>query len=310
MKIFTIQRGKSTEGAVIETLKLAGAGVEIPALIIGEEGRGRKRGILPVDLLPETQAAWKAGEKVVIKFAKLGETRVGKPKLIETAAPSGNHAVVVFRAHMGYRGGNSFSGGTETLEMWQPVKQAGALRHQNSHGVTMAKMKYSDVVSCPEWKPEIGSDNTATTEWHREREQWEAENKKVWRRGDDFSRGFLATQDQKSAWVEAAKTATPEQLASMIPVEGLRGEKPGSLWEPTSDKRVIPWPLQDLATGVIAEGMAGRMGSGEQKISIMRPGDICRISYYGRLYGAPNAHNVDYDGNTVKILTDQEMELL
>ena len=40
MKIFTIENGKVTEGAKVDSFTLKGAGVSIPANIIGEEGRG------------------------------------------------------------------------------------------------------------------------------------------------------------------------------------------------------------------------------------------------------------------------------
>ena len=53
-RIFTVLEGTVTEGAAVEMLRLSGAGIQIPAIIIGEEGRGRKRGVLPVAGLKET----------------------------------------------------------------------------------------------------------------------------------------------------------------------------------------------------------------------------------------------------------------
>ncbi|QQS60497.1 hypothetical protein IPN41_00760 [Candidatus Falkowbacteria bacterium] len=47
MKIFTINSGSVSEGAVIKKLLLKGANLEIPAIIVGEEGRGRERGVYP-----------------------------------------------------------------------------------------------------------------------------------------------------------------------------------------------------------------------------------------------------------------------
>ena len=58
MKIFTIENGKVTEGARVDTFTLKSAGVSIPAILIGEEGRGRKLGVLPVQLLPEQYKEW------------------------------------------------------------------------------------------------------------------------------------------------------------------------------------------------------------------------------------------------------------
>ncbi len=47
-KIFTIESGSVSVGATIEKLHLKGASIDIPAILIGEEGRGRERGVLPV----------------------------------------------------------------------------------------------------------------------------------------------------------------------------------------------------------------------------------------------------------------------
>ena len=47
MKIFTIENGKVTEGVgELTPFTLKGADVSIPTIIIGEEGRGRKLGVL------------------------------------------------------------------------------------------------------------------------------------------------------------------------------------------------------------------------------------------------------------------------
>ncbi len=54
MKVFTIASGEVTEGARVDSFTLKGAGVTIPAIIVGEEGRGRKLGIVPVQLLPNS----------------------------------------------------------------------------------------------------------------------------------------------------------------------------------------------------------------------------------------------------------------
>ena len=51
MRVFTINSGEVVEGGRVTTFTLKGAGVSIPAIIVGEEGRGRKLGVLPVQLL-------------------------------------------------------------------------------------------------------------------------------------------------------------------------------------------------------------------------------------------------------------------
>ena len=53
MKVYTVENGKVAEGVRVDSFTLKGAGVTIPAIIVGEEGRGRKLGVLPVQLRPE-----------------------------------------------------------------------------------------------------------------------------------------------------------------------------------------------------------------------------------------------------------------
>lgn len=115
MKVFTIRHGVVEKGAAVDKLTLKAAGVVIPAVIIGEEGRGRVRGVLPVSLLPGERNTYLfvdvMKELPVIKNAVLGTTKTGKPKLIETASDDGSDScIVVLRTHMGYRGGNSNTG--------------------------------------------------------------------------------------------------------------------------------------------------------------------------------------------------------
>jgi hypothetical protein len=111
MKIFTIESGKVTEGALVETFRLSTAEVEIPAILIGEEGRGRKLGVFPVQLLPSSYEKWKKGEDIVIFSAEVGETRAGKPKLVETSGiANASFCICIFRTMIGFRGGNSHTG--------------------------------------------------------------------------------------------------------------------------------------------------------------------------------------------------------
>lgn len=101
-KVFTISSGTVTEGATIETLRLKGAGVEIPAVIIGEEGYGRERGVIPVDN-PDTESR--------LLFAEVGQTRAGKPKFfVKDGASSDDRIIVVLRTKIGFRGGNDHTG--------------------------------------------------------------------------------------------------------------------------------------------------------------------------------------------------------
>ncbi len=113
-RIFTVNGGTVSEDAVVEALHLKGAaGIIIPVIAVGEEGRGRKRDIVAVS---------GADPGDVIRFAELGTTKVGKPKLIVRAAPDDDSKViVVFRTPIGFRGGNSHTGdrtGEEEHKEW------------------------------------------------------------------------------------------------------------------------------------------------------------------------------------------------
>lgn len=120
MKVFTIQSGDVFEGARVESFTLKGAGVTIPAIIIGEEGRGRKLGILPVQLLPNSYKKWQEEGCVHIYSAEIGQTKTGKPKLLETEdADTTGKCICIFWTMIGYRGSNSHTGDLKS-EYWVP----------------------------------------------------------------------------------------------------------------------------------------------------------------------------------------------
>lgn len=141
-RIYTIVNGKVTPGAEVEDLALKGAGTTIPAVIVGEEGRGRQRGVVPVDAPPmfpcpdQGKELWTSqsacprcgvllGEVVDsrrhhpedglvrgrLMYAALGKTKAGKPKFwAMPAATRKDHVIVVFRTQPGYRGGSAHTG--------------------------------------------------------------------------------------------------------------------------------------------------------------------------------------------------------
>lgn len=111
MKIFTICDGQVTNGAKIVPFKLKSADIIIPAIIIGEEGRGRILGVLPTN----------GGIDNTITFGSIGQTKAGKPKLLTNNDEQvSDKCLVVFRTPIGFRGGNSHTGdrkpGTDPLE--------------------------------------------------------------------------------------------------------------------------------------------------------------------------------------------------
>jgi len=120
MKIFTIESGDVFEGARVDTFMLKGAGVSIPAIIIGEEGRGRKLGILPVQLLPEEYKKWQENGYVNIYYAEIGTTKAGRPKLVQVEdAETIERCICIFDTLIGYRGSNSHTGDIKE-EYWIP----------------------------------------------------------------------------------------------------------------------------------------------------------------------------------------------
>jgi hypothetical protein len=102
MKIFTLASGRIWEGASVKEFHLTGANTSISAILVGEDGRGRSLGVLPVQGAdPDTE----------LKVADVGKTRSGRPKLIASAENGdADQCIVVFRTPIGFRGGNSHTG--------------------------------------------------------------------------------------------------------------------------------------------------------------------------------------------------------
>lgn len=67
-----------------------------------------------------------------------------------------------------------------------------------------------------------------------------------------------------------------------------------------------PFPGEVICKGIIAQGMAGRMGSGEQLIAVMPKGVVFSTSYRGRLYGEPPEHYYLFDGENILPATWEE----
>lgn len=195
--LFTISHGKVQEGASVDRLQLKGAGIEIPVLSVGEEGRGRRRGVLSVQLDRDSQTQWEAKESILLKAVSLGTTKAGRLKLNQRpSATHRDHLLAVLRTPIGFRGSNSHSG-----------------------------------------------DRT-----------------------------------------------------------GEYQENPYGEPQPTFK----PFPGIVLERGVIAQGDAGRAGSGEQFISLIPQGEVFRTAYSGRLYGGPSSHYFTYDGRQVLAATWDE----
>jgi len=70
----------------------------------------------------------------------------------------------------------------------------------------------------------------------------------------------------------------------------------------------LPFPGEILGEGTIAQGLAGRAGSGRQVIAVMPKNIVFRTGYSGRLYGGPAAHYYLFDGQKIHALTWPERE--
>jgi len=103
MKIFTIRPPEILEGIGVEKLTLSN-GVVIDTVQIGENGRGRKLGVVPVKLLTE----WDGKGGRALKNVTLGTTQSGNPKFYEISAGEDKDEkfVLVFRTRFGFRGRN------------------------------------------------------------------------------------------------------------------------------------------------------------------------------------------------------------
>jgi hypothetical protein len=152
MKIFTVGNGTVEEGATVNTVTIKSADVQIPAICVGEEGRGRKLSYIPISGVSEQK--W-------VTNVKLGETRTGKPKFraitLETDTDT-EECVIVFLHTAGYRGRAGVTGdiredldwGTRSLNFPGKILVEGAIA-QGAAGRAggnpqyIAKLKKGDV---------------------------------------------------------------------------------------------------------------------------------------------------------------------
>ena len=192
MKIFTVNAGVQ-EGAKIEKMEIKSAGITIPCIKVGEDGRGRHLGVLPVELLPDSNSRLQAGEPVTILHCTVGVTRKGAPKLFETSSSEEEEIICVFLTQMGFRGGNSHTGD----------------------------------------------------------------------RMPDF------IQEEPKFW---------------------------------------DFPGKVICHGIIAQGIAGGMGSGQQLVAVMPQNMVFRTGYNGRMYGAPHEHYFIYRDQKLLCATFPERE--
>ena len=243
MKVFTIESGDVRKGVRVESFTLKGAGISIPAVIIGEEGRGRELGVLPVHLLPNAYAEWKEKGCTYINFAKIGKTKTEKPKLFQVEyADTTKKCICIFRTMIGFRGTNEHTGDLKD-EYW--VRESFAI--------------------FPENVPQ------------KERYTWD----EVRRYGFEYLKvRYLGKEDMY-----------PPDIAFKRKVS------------------YHPFPGEILASGVIAQGDAGRMGRGNQYVAVIPANAVFRTGYSGRLYGSPSEHYYIFKDEQLLAVTREEREV-
>jgi hypothetical protein len=245
MKIFTVTNGVVSLGATVGRLILKGAGIEIPAILIGEKGRGREQGVLPVVLSAEDLSDFRNGKIVQVLEGSVGKTKSERPNLESHPAsvkPSTAECLCVLRTPMGFRGGNAHTG------------------------------ERTDI-SCP---------NRGTTMQYRSR----------------------CSENAYSSSGGCGVRLLPEGLSiedgERMMTSGIVHPDEGMI------RTFAPFPGTTLVRGVIAEGAAGRMGSGDQFIAIIPSNTTFRTAYSGRLYGKPGSHYYVFNGERVLSATWDE----
>jgi len=110
--VFTLDYGV-IRGATVGTFTLKN-GTEIPAITVGEIGRGRSLGVLSVQLPRDLYTEWKEKGQVRVCAGKIGKTESGNFKLFaESEATADEKIIAVMPTKIGYRGGNSHTGDRE-----------------------------------------------------------------------------------------------------------------------------------------------------------------------------------------------------
>lgn len=104
MKIFEIKDGEVRNYGSIEQYELKNSDVKIDCIRVGEEGRGRRTGIIPLKKA-------NGNETNKIENVIISSTKSGKPKLEEVEEiENTDKCIIVFRTPIGFRGSNSHTG--------------------------------------------------------------------------------------------------------------------------------------------------------------------------------------------------------
>ena len=267
MKVFTVESGGVASGAEVQQFVLKGAaGKAIPAVVIGEEGRGRKLGILPVGIPPtpcpergQVQADMACAEcgqrrpegvtgewihlssgllPQRIYNADVGTTQSGRPKLIREAVSDLTQCIVVLRTRPGFRGSTSYTGD---------------------------RIGWACQVKTCKTGPDGGCERSSC--------------------------GYVGLRQH-----------CREDLPEVCPRCGESWRD--SLYPPTLE--FLPMPGKKLCEGVVAQGNAGRMGGGMQYVIVLPRNTVLRTYRGGRTYGACSSHYLVFDGEELLRVTWEE----
>ena len=110
-RIFTIDCNRVSPGATVRWVTIAGGTVQLPAIVLGERGRGRRQTYVPVWY--EAGRPAPDAELEPVTLAALGKTRAGHPKLVVPAnpvEPADDAALIIQLTPHGYRGGANHTG--------------------------------------------------------------------------------------------------------------------------------------------------------------------------------------------------------
>ena len=148
-QVWTWDPNGAKKGAEVEQVTIAGGSVTIPAIVLGEHGRGRKRTIVSVAGLP--QAPSREQDSLLV-CAEVAKSRTGRPKLIARPEHEADNSavLVVVRVPAGFRGSASLSaerdhGGVATLA--EGICAQGAAGRMGGHTEYLIKLPARTVVA-------------------------------------------------------------------------------------------------------------------------------------------------------------------
>ena len=255
-RVFTIANGNVTEGAAIRTLKLKGAGIEIPVIMVGEEGRGRERGVVPIGGTLPTDPCERGLRKDLTEYSptcdKCGTNNLPRP---DDKPEFTRHFV-----------------------------------HPARVGTVPAPLRYAEVGTTHAGKPKFFVKKEATTD---DSIVVIFETKIGFRGGNSHTGDRAGWKCSKYGCDALSENANAPETCPKC--GGATGSYDGG---PVIN--FAEFPGEVIAKGSIAQGDAGRAGSGTQLIAVMPKDVVFRTSYSGRLYGAPSSHYYKWDG--VKLL--------